>query len=141
MKTSLLLASLATTAALATSCDMTTCEKPPQPACTTGTVLGHTCMAGTLVQLRGANVGGQTIQYDADGTGLKTYQNVIATYTDLGTLSERGTTLHFTYRAGGTKPEVNCLAADAPADMKPYTLCNISAAACPGDEVTTQSTK
>ncbi|GAB2956668.1 hypothetical protein GCM10027048_23520 [Hymenobacter coalescens] len=136
MKTSLLLAPLAALVLLS-SCERDNCE--PKPECTAGTVLGHTCMAGTLIQLHGAQAGGQTIQYDADGTGPKTYHHVISTYTDLGKLGETGTTLYFTYRAGrGAAPELQCLAFDAPANMKPYTLTNLSATACT-DEVRTQS--
>jgi hypothetical protein len=108
----------------------------PRPSCTAGTVLGHTCMAGTLIQLHGAK-GGQTIQYDADGTGPKTYHHVISTYTSLGTFDEPGTTLYFGYQAGGARPDVQCLANDAPATMQPYTLSNLSGTPC-GDEVHTQ---
>lgn len=129
MRTAVLLAPLVTLGLL-TSCDLITCEKPPQPRCTSGTVLRQTCMAGTLIQLHNSQEG-QTIQLDLDGTGVKTYDHVVSTYTDLGALTQPGATLYFTLKSGGRGPELQCLAADAPAGMKRYTLNNLSAVACP----------
>ncbi|MCC3157971.1 hypothetical protein LJ737_12035 [Hymenobacter sp. 15J16-1T3B] len=138
MKTNLLLAPLAALTLLTAGCDMTstTCEKPPQPACTSGTVLRETCMAGTLIQLDNSREG-QTIQFDFDGTGVKTYHHVISTYTELDALTQPGTKLHFSLTRGGTGPELQCLAYDAPSGIPKYTLSNISTIAC-DDQVHTQ---
>jgi hypothetical protein len=137
MKTSLLLAPLAALGLLTTSCDdLITCEKPPQPRCTAGTVLRQTCMAGTLIQLHNSQEG-QTIRFDFDGTGVKTYDHVVSTYTELGSLTQPGTKLYFSLRKGGNGPELQCLANDAPAGLPKYTLSNIASGSC-DDEVHTQ---
>ncbi|GAB3831138.1 hypothetical protein GCM10028821_20330 [Hymenobacter jeollabukensis] len=86
-------------------------------------------MAGTLVQLDNSQEG-QTIQFDFDGNGVKTYQHVVSTYTELGTLAQPGTRLYFTLSRGGTAPELQCLANDAPSGMTKYTLSNVSATTC-----------
>lgn len=131
MKTALFLAPLAALALLS-GCELVTCEKPPQPACnahTAGTVLGRTCMAGLLVQLTNSP-GGQTVTLNLDGTGPKTYDHVVSTYSELGPFAAAGTKIYFNLVAGGRKPDFQCLAADAPADMPAYTLCNVSVVAC-----------
>ncbi|TLM88907.1 hypothetical protein [Hymenobacter jeollabukensis] len=61
------LGTLVVLALLAASCnllgvDSIICGKPPQIACVTGTVLGETCPAGTIIQLH-HSVGGETITY------------------------------------------------------------------------------
>lgn len=139
MKTALLLAPLAALGLLS-SCELITCAEPPQPACNAdvaGKVLRQTCMAGTLVQLTNSQ-GGQTVQLDLDGTGLKTYQHVVSTYTELGPFAAPGTQIYFNLVKGGRKPDVQCLANDAPADMPVYTLCNVTVTAC-NDQLQTQS--
>lgn len=135
MKAALLLAPLAALALLS-SCDLITCDKPAQPSCTSGTVLRQTCMAGTLIQLDNSSEG-QTITYDFDGQGAKTYHHVVSTYTELGTLAQPGTKLSFSLTRGGTSPEMQCLAADAPTGLKKYTLSNLSSGSC-DDEMHTQ---
>lgn len=129
MKTFLLLAPLAALTLLSSCCceDEPGCE--PKPRCVTGTVLANTCAAGTLIQLQG-NRGGETIQFDFDGNGVKTYHHVIATYSQLDRLSSPGTQLSFTYQKGGPLPELQCQAFDAPHGLERTTLSNISATPC-----------
>ncbi|RTQ50931.1 hypothetical protein EJV47_09975 [Hymenobacter gummosus] len=128
MKTYWLLAPLA----LLSSCDLVTCEKPPQPTCnadTAGIVLGKTCMAGTLVQLTNSTAG-QTVRLNLDGAGLKTYEHVVSTHTELGPFAAAGTNIYFNLVQGGRRPAVQCEAYDAPADMPLYTLCNVTPTPC-----------
>ncbi|RAK63807.1 hypothetical protein DLM85_19855 [Hymenobacter edaphi] len=129
----MLWAPLAALSLLTSSCNLITCIEPVEPTCppvcVSGTVLRQTCMAGTLIQLHNSQEG-QTIQFDFDGTGVKTYQHVVSTYTELGALTQQGTKLYFNLTRGGTGPELQCLANDAPSGMTKYTLSNVSATAC-----------
>ncbi|WP_400192279.1 hypothetical protein [Hymenobacter sp. B81] len=126
MKTSLF-APLAALALLTAGCNHRKCDEPMP--CVAGTVLAQTCMAGTLIQLHGAQ-GGQTVVLDRDGSGPREYHHVISTYTELGELSQPGQTLHFTFQRGGRNPDLRCLANDAPSDLPLHTLRNVSANSC-----------
>lgn len=139
MKTALLLAPLAALSLLVSGChnddDDHGCD--PQPRCVSGTLLRHTCMAGSLIQLDNSQEG-QTIQFDFDGSGVKTYHHVISTRYEPINLVPRGGRLYFTLTKGGQDPRAACLAYDAPSNIQVYTVSNVSAAPCDGD-VRTQS--
>ncbi|GAA4371749.1 hypothetical protein [Hymenobacter koreensis] len=137
MKASLLSASAALLVLLASGCEhLSNCE--PTPRCVKGIVLANTCMAGTLIQLQGVSSGGQTIEYNFDGTGKKRYDHVISTYSELNGLSRKGQTIYFTYQQGGKEPDFRCLAADGPdTPVAVYTVSNVSDSACNEGEVTT----
>lgn len=142
MKAFLLPGILAALALFSTSCDCACNDDSgcaPKPRCVSGTVLRRTCVAGTLIQLQDAK-GGQTVQFDFDGTGVKTYHHVISTYTDLGSLSAPGSRVSFTYEKGGPMPDLaQCQAFDAPPGLERCELSNLSAQGCSADNASSQT--
>ena len=103
----------------------------PEPSCYSGKVVATTCMMGILIDVDPAYPIGARAESMMGNRFFGNNVIAVANPTSLGTSSQVGQVLYFTYKTASAPAGAACLAADGPTTPVPIlALSNVSTVSC-----------